>query len=394
MTSRERCLAVLHGGPVDRTPVFPLVMHAAQVRHGVTYRRFATHAPTLVEAQLRFRERFPVDVLTVCSDACRTVADQGAAMAYPDAGPPHTTAPLVRSAADVDRLHRLDPLRPGSRMADRIAAVEGFVRHAGDALVCGWIEMPFADACELCGVSGFLLLLQDDPALAHRILDFCTGVAEDFALAQISAGAPLIGAGDAAASLLSPAMYQAFALPYEQRVCAAIHRAGALAKLHICGNTRRLIPHLVRSGADLINIDHMVDLATAHAAYSAAGIACKGNLDPVADILQATPEHCRTRCRACLDLTGGRRWLLGAGCEIPAATPDAVLDALCSNTGPSSASGGSPSSAGFPASPEGTLSTIGGQSPPDGARPGHPSATPCNRSALDPPMAGGWPDPV
>ncbi len=329
MTARERCLAAIRGQAVDRTPVFPLIMHAAAVRHGVTYRQFASHAPTLVEAQLRFRERFPVDALTVCSDAFRAVADLGVAMAFPD-----DTEPLVRSAADCDALRLPDPLAPGSRMADRITAVEGLARHAPDALVCGWVEMPFADACNLCGVSEFMLLAQDDEALAHRILAFCTRVSIAFAQAQIAAGATLVGAGDAAASLLSARMYRTFALPYEQQVNAAIHAAGGLAKLHICGDTRRLVPDIVRSGADLVNIDHMVDLATAHAAYRAAGIAGKGNLDPVADMLQATPEHCRERCRQCLATTGGERWLLGAGCEIPAATPDAVLDAFCSATAP------------------------------------------------------------
>lgn len=334
MTSRERCLAAIRGQAVDRTPVFPLIMHAAAVRHGVTYRRFASHAPTLVEAQLGFRARFPVDALTVCSDAFRAVADLGAGMAFPDDKPPHATGPLVRSAADLDALRLPDPCAPGSRMADRIAAVEGLARHAPDALVCGWVEMPFADACNLCGVSEFMLLTQDDEALAHRILTFCTQVSIAFATAQIAAGATLVGAGDAAASLLSARMYRSFALPYEQQVNAAIHVAGGMAKLHICGDTRRLVPDIVRSGADLVNIDHMVDLATAHAAYRAGGIAGKGNLDPVADMLQATPEQCRERCRQCLDITGGERWLLGAGCEIPAATPDAVLDAFCSATTP------------------------------------------------------------
>ena len=45
--------------------------------------------------------------------------------------------------------------------------------------------------------------------------------------------------------------YRKFALPYEQRVCSAIHRAGSLMKLHICGNTNALLVDMLTSGADL-----------------------------------------------------------------------------------------------------------------------------------------------
>jgi hypothetical protein len=38
MNGLERSLAAVRGQPVDRTPVFPLLMFFAQRRHGVTYR--------------------------------------------------------------------------------------------------------------------------------------------------------------------------------------------------------------------------------------------------------------------------------------------------------------------------------------------------------------------
>jgi MtaA/CmuA family methyltransferase len=192
--------------------------------------------------------------------------------------------------------------------------------------------MPFAEACSVCGVSEFLVLIHDDPPLAHQIVEFLTQIVIDFALSQVAVGVPLIGAGDSAASLISPTAYREFALPYEQRVCAAVHQAGALVKLHICGDTRHLLPDVATSGADLINVDHMVDLSAARAAYHSVGAAIKGNLDPVADLLQGTPESCRERCLACLKIAGRSRYLLSAGCEIPADTPDEVLHAFCSST--------------------------------------------------------------
>jgi MtaA/CmuA family methyltransferase len=215
-------------------------------------------------------------------------------------------------------------------MADRVRAVEEMARAAGDeCLVVGWVDMPFAEACSACGVTELMMLLTDAPALAHRLLDFLSGIVIDFARAQLEAGAPMIGAGDAAASLVSPAMYREFALPYEKRVFDAVHSAGGLGKLHICGNTGALLPDICRSGADLVNVDHVVDFSAACAVYGGAGICFKGNLDPVADMLHAAPAECERRALARIRQAAGLRYMLSPGCEVPAAVPDEVLRAFC-----------------------------------------------------------------
>ena len=94
----------------------------------------------------------------------------------------------------------------------------------------GWVDMPFAEACSICGVQPFMMMLVDAPDLAHRLLDHVTTIVIDFALAQVHAGADMIGAGDAAASLVAPATYRDFALPYEQRVYRGRSRRGQLGQ--------------------------------------------------------------------------------------------------------------------------------------------------------------------
>jgi len=330
MTSLERCLAVIRGGTPDRTPVFPLLMFFAQRRHGVTYREFATDGRAMAGAQLAVRERFGVDAITACSDAFRIAADLGAEMVYPDEKPPYAARPLVTCAADLERLGMPDPTAKGTRMADRVEAVRRMADAVGeDCLVLGWVDMPFAEACSLCGVSEFMVMLYDDPRLAHAVLEFLTPTVIDFCRVQLDAGAPMIGAGDAAASLVSPAQYREFALPYERRVCDAVHAAGGLVKLHVCGNTTALLGDMVRSGADLFNVDHMVDFSLACRTYGGAGVAFKGNVDPVSDVLRATSDECHARARARVREARGLRYMLSAGCEIPGETPDGVFSAFC-----------------------------------------------------------------
>ena len=328
MTHRERFLAAVHGQPVDRTPVFPLLMFFAAGRAGLSYREFATDGSALAQAQLALQAQYGLDAVTACADAFRLSAELGGEMGFPEDKPPYLQHPLVAAPADIDALGHPDPT--AGRMGDRVRAVAEMAKSAtGCFAILGWVEMPFAEACNLCGVSDFMMLMVDDPATAHRLLERLTAMEIDFATAQIAAGADMIGAGDAAASLISPEMYAEFALPYERRVCDAIHAANSLVKLHVCGDTRALLPQMATCGADLFNVDHLVPLAQARAVYAAAGKCFKGNLDPVAQMMQTTPEECEAHALRCLAEAEGARYMLSPGCEVPADTSDEVFRRFC-----------------------------------------------------------------
>jgi uroporphyrinogen-III decarboxylase len=95
---------------------------------------------------------------------------------------------------------------------------------------------------------------------------------------------------------------------------------GALARLHICGNTTRILPDMMDSGADIIDLDWMVDMKSAAEKYGDRMSFC-GNVDPVAIMMQGTPEKVYAATRACAE-AGGKRWISGAGCEVPDGTPE------------------------------------------------------------------------
>ena len=136
----------------------------------------------------------------------------------------------------------------------------------------------------------------------------------------------MIGLGDAIASLVSPKQYQRFALPYEQRIFAAVTDAGAIPRLHICGDTNHLVADMARSGAAIVDLDWMVDLGRAAETFGENGPAPCGNFDPVQIMLRGTPEDVAAATRACA-AAGGPRHFSAAGCEIPDRTPEANMRA-------------------------------------------------------------------
>lgn len=327
LTPMQRLTARLNGQPADRAPNFNIVM-AYGVRHiGAKLRDYYLDYRTLVRMNLAVLEDFDLDLVQVISDPYREAADWGLAVDFPDDGLPLRQKPLLESPQDLERLKPPNPYT-GRRMSDRLEAVRALKEQVGDAVpVMGWVEGALAEVNDLRGDSALMTDFYDRPEWLHEALEMVTEVEIAFARAQIEAGAGIIGLGDAIASTISPKMYREFALPYEQRIFAAVRDMGAVARLHICGNTSRIVDDMItRSGASIVDLDWMVDFGQAGRAASAAGISICGNFDPVQIMLLGTPEDVYRATWANLT-DGGPRCISAAGCEIPAGTPPENLHA-------------------------------------------------------------------
>lgn len=319
MSSYERFVARLGGQPVDRVPNFDILMTFAAHYIRQPLSRYYLDYRVLVEANLAVAADFTIDILQAISDPYREAADFGLEVEFPADGLPISRRPLIVEPDDLKKLVRPTP-ETGRRMSDRLEAIRRFREQAGGEIpIMGWVEGALAEACDLRGMSQVMLDLFDRPEWLTELLEVCSEVAIAFARAQVEAGADIIGLGDAVCSQISPKMYRQFALPYEQRIFQAVHEMGAVARLHICGNTTRILPDMLQSGADIVDLDWMVDLERA-AQLVADRVALCGNFDPVAVMLQGTPEQVRAATLACVQ-KGGRRLFSAAGCEIPDGTP-------------------------------------------------------------------------
>ncbi len=326
MNSSERVTARLLGKPVDRPPNFDIMMAFAAHHTGRPLSRFYLDHRVLVEASLSVHDAFELDIVQTISDPYREASDLGLDVEFPEDGLPLRKKPLLVEPADASRLKPIAPTH-GRRMSDRVEAVRLLrERVGGDIPVMGWVEGALAAVNVLRGDSTLMLDLYDRPEWVKECLEFMVGIEIAFARAQVEAGAGIIGLGDSIASLIAPAMYAEFALPYEQRIFAAVHEMGGIARLHICGNTSRILSLMSQSGADIIDLDWMVDFGAAASLYADHGPAICGNFDPVRIMLRGTPEQVHTAVIACL-MRGGKRCISAAGCEIPDGTPDENLQA-------------------------------------------------------------------
>jgi len=326
MNSLERYLSVLRGNSADFLPRTPILMQFAAEYIGSNYACFASDYRVLVEANVRCAQDFGIDQLSCISDPYRETQGFGASIEYVENGVPRSTHPLVEGK-DLSLLLRPDPFQ-SERMLDRVKAVQVYKeRFAGKYSIMGWVEGPAAEASTLRSPVRFLMDLLKDPVFAGELMDVCVDVGIAFARAQVEAGADTVGIGDAIASQVSPAVYEALIQPREKRLIAAIKQMTAYVKLHICGDITHLLPGLADLDIDIIDVDHMVDISAVRARLG-GGVVITGNIDPVEGVYRGMPASIRdTMMRIYEDV--GNPYMVNAGCEIPSGTPVENLQALC-----------------------------------------------------------------
>ncbi len=329
MNGRQRTTELTNGNRHDGLPLMPITMMFASDVIGVPYRQYAVDHTKLVEGQLRTAERFGFDYVSVISDPAREAADCGATIYYPDDAPPaiDEAGALLADPAALATLRAPDPMAHGSRMRDRVDAVEQLRRRVGDdLLVEGWIEGPCAQAADLRGINSLMMDFIDDPAFVNDLLDFIVDMELTFAVAQVKAGAHLVGIGDAAASLIGPTIYEQFIRRRQQKLVDGIHGLGAAVRLHICGNTQPLLEGIGTLGCDIVDLDSMVSMAEARRAVG-GDTALLGNIDPVGVLRNGEPAVILDALAKCA-AAAGRPYVVGAGCEIPRDTPHANVHAM------------------------------------------------------------------
>jgi MtaA/CmuA family methyltransferase len=322
MNGLQRTLGFIASQPVDRCPFHPIIMRWAAQYSGIKYREFCTDYRAKCEAMIRCADDFDLDWVTVMSDAYCEAAGFGLQIEYPENDLP---IDVCGHLPDLDAAARLKPYRPQeqSRCMNRINEVAEFKRRVGDKyFIIGWVEGPVAEYADIRGVTAAAMDFLDDPETVGKAMDVIVDSALAFITLQVKAGAHCIGIGDAFCSQIGPDLYRQLAFAREKRIVDHIHSLGALAKLHICGNTHAIMPGMIATGADIIDVDHLVPTMSPFAHLLGPRQVFSGKTDPVSVIQDGTPEQIAADVADCRK-QGGDRVIMSAGCEI---TPGTSLE--------------------------------------------------------------------
>lgn len=324
MNPKERLDAFVDGRSYDRPPNLTIVGSYVTQYTGIGVDTYCLNARAMLEAAVRCAEDAALDYIQIASDLQREAEGFGTRLTFHPDKLPTVAAPCIPDTGAIARLKPLDPLAV-PRLAALVEAVALTPRYNDAIYPMTAVVGPATVAGNMCGVEDFLLYLYDEPEAVEALLDVVTETALAFVDALAQAGARYLYVPDPVASLFSPDAYETFLLPRHRRLYDHMEARGIHRRLHMCGNTERLLPLTSQSGAEIIDIDHAVHFPTAMQRVEGR---CRlaGNIDPVADVFSATPEHTRQAILACAAEAGETRALFMPGCELPTATPrDNVL---------------------------------------------------------------------
>jgi len=232
---------------------------------------------------------------------------------------------------DDPRLQTVNPLQDG--IVDTYAAISQAIKDR--YLIVPGLTGPYSQLVFMLGLTETLLLTVDQPDALKQALEWRTHLALAWADELIRAGVDCvwIGEGAASSSLISPATYAEFVLPYASRVVARLKAHGVVTIMHVCGDINPSAALIAQTGVDAMDIDSMVDLRSVRQAIDRP-ICLRGNLSPM-DLLRLPAAQLVERCRTIIG-PGGTPLVLSTGCLVARDTPNENVEAMvaASVTGP------------------------------------------------------------
>jgi uroporphyrinogen decarboxylase len=243
----------------------------------------------------------------------------GCKMRIPEDGVPSIEDNIVKRASDIDKVRIPDPRRDG-RLPIHLQATK-MIRQAIDksAPIFSYVPGPLTLSGILRKTDALMIDLIKNPKLVHDLNKRSVEASKAYALAKIESGSDIIVAADptASATMISPKMFEEFALPYLKELFTTVSEAGAVPSLHICGQTTPILEKMVETGAKILELDYQVELREAKRRIGSK--ACiQGNVNPTGALLRGSAADILSESRKCInDAAAGGGFILSTGCEVP-----------------------------------------------------------------------------
>ncbi len=236
-------------------------------------------------------DQIGVDAAIIFADILLPLEGMGIDLRFSKGGGPVIGNP-VRNEDDIRKLRIIDPYEDVPFLLEAIRLVCRELE--GRVPLIGFSGAPFTLASYLIegGHSKNFVrtkaLMYQNPGAWRQFMEKLADVVVRYVRSQIEAGAQAIQLFDSWVGCLSPMDYEAFVLPYSQRVFQELDNQ--VPFIHFATDASTLLPLMRRAGGDVIGVDWRIHLGEA---WKRVGydVGIQGNLDPV--VLFAPPEKIR-----------------------------------------------------------------------------------------------------
>ncbi|WP_084785510.1 uroporphyrinogen decarboxylase family protein [Neomoorella mulderi] len=329
MGAYEKALRALRFEEVDHVPVvLPLVGAIYARLAGIPDEEYYADPATMLDAQIWFYEQI-ADVFTfpgIWPDfgAVAELGGMGARIVFSKDAPPYLHEPVLRDVKEIAGFQPPDP-RKAEFTAKNLEYLKYFQQHLPDKLrkkygfmdghlFCGG---PGEIAALMLGYEKFFYGIYDFPELIHELLRKVTDFIKAYLRAQIEIVGPprRIYVWDHLPGMLNYQIYAQFVHPYLYEVFEFVKEA----EIRLYHNENNY-PHLLDLISELpCNVCHIGPKHDLSQSKTRLKKCVMGNLHPIVDLLQASEEELRHRCKTMIKTAGqgGGLWLSTAGGMAP-----------------------------------------------------------------------------
>ncbi|MCC7300871.1 MAG: uroporphyrinogen decarboxylase family protein [Verrucomicrobia bacterium] len=331
MNGFQRISAALKGQATDKVPVMLHNFMVAAKEAGYTQKEYGTDPVKAADALIRFSDKYQLDGILMDIDTATLAGAVGVSVDFPEDAPArceHGCLDSLEKIADLE----IPDISLNEHLQVWLETMRILKAHFGDEMYLrGNVDQaPFSLASMMRTPAEWLMDLVDEDSeeSVHKLLEYCTEVSCQFVKLMAGAGAHMVSTGDSPAgpSMISPAMYAKFAMPYENRVADYAHTCGVPYLLHICGDTTVILDRLAAMRVDAIELDYQTDVKKAHELLKKSPVCFFGNVDPSGILARGKAADVRRETQKVLELfsdTPG--FVLSSGCALPSTTPEENL---------------------------------------------------------------------
>jgi len=296
-------LKACRGEKTDYTPIW--IMRQAgrylpeyqKVRGNVTFLELCKSPELCVEVTLQPIDRLGVDAAILFSDILILMEAMGAPLEFHEGKGP-IFSETIRNQAALDQLIVPDPDEATGFVMETIR----LLRNELKVPLIGFAGAPFTCATYLIeGGSSKVFwetkkMMFTNPTLFHNLMEKITDATILYLDAQARAGAQALQLFDSWAGIMAPCDFEIFALPYVQKILAALQKYN-IPLIYFANNGATLLDLSVTSGADVIGLDWRINIGDAIKKVGKRAV--QGNLDPFALLLPK--DELRARIGRLLD---------------------------------------------------------------------------------------------
>ncbi len=287
---------------IENIKVFPLVVanHAAYLT-GQKESELYCDGEKLAKALLYCQNYYNYDAVIVFSDVYVEMEAMGGILSFPEDSPP-----IIKNYPKLIKI--ANPYTDG-RIKEILKAATFLKKYLKNIPIFVSLKGPFSLACLLVEAEKFFIMLIEKEKKAKELINIAFENQLRYLKAILEIDCiPFIGDPFASGSLISYNLFENYALPPLKELIKEAKFCG----LHICGDTKNLLPLIIETKAKIISLETDIQFAKR---YFPEDIYLMGSV-PTDLLVNGDIFQVKEECEKEI-LAGGRNFILSTACDVP-----------------------------------------------------------------------------